>query len=90
MQDKDIIKFQLAMSIEENQPYSNQTTKKYTFLVIKFGPTNAPSFYSATMKNFKYEWDMLFIETLRKIGTLINEQGTVTEIDEVFIGDLKN
>ena len=30
---------------------------------------------------------MLFIDTLRKIGTLINEQVTVTETYEVFIGD---
>ena len=29
---------------------------------------------------------MLFIETLHKLGTLINEQFTVTERDEVFIG----
>ena len=39
------------------------------------------------MKNFKDEWVMLFIETLRKIGTLINEQVKVTETDELFIGD---
>ena len=30
---------------------------------------------------------MLFIYTLRKIGYLINEQVTVTETGEVFIGD---
>ena len=38
------------------------------------------------MKNFKDEWDIIFIETLRKVGTLINEQVTVTDTDEVFIG----
>ena len=32
---------------------------------------------------------MSFIENLRKIGTLINEQVKVTERDEVFIGDKK-
>ena len=31
----------------------------------------------------------IFIETLRKIGTLINEQVTAIETDEVFIGDKK-
>ena len=41
------------------------------------------------MKEFKYECDILFIDILRKIGTLINEQVTVTETDEVFIGDKK-
>ena len=30
---------------------------------------------------------MLFIETLRKIGNLINEQVKVTGTDEFFIGD---
>ena len=46
---------------------------------MPFGHTNAPGFYSTIMKNFKDIWDMLFQETLRKIGTLINEQVTVTE-----------
>ena len=41
------------------------------------------------MKNFKYEWDMIFIKTLWNSGTLINEQVTVTETYEVFIGDKK-
>ena len=52
-----------------------------------FGPTNTPGFYLAMMMNFKEKWDMLLIETLRKIGALINDQFTVTETDEVFIGD---
>ena len=30
---------------------------------------------------------MLFIETLQKIVTLLNEKTTVTETDEFFIGD---
>ena len=63
--------------------------QKYTFLVMPFDPTNATGFYSAMMKNFKDKWIMIFIETLRKIGTLINEQVTVIETDEVFIGDKK-
>ena len=41
------------------------------------------------MKNFKDEWDILFIENLRKIGTLINEKFTFTEKYEVFIVDEK-
>ena len=44
---------------------------------MPFGTTNAPIFYSAMMKNFKDERDMLFIETLCKIGTLIKEQVTL-------------
>ena len=26
-----------------------------------FGPTNAPDFYTAMMKDFKTEWDTLFV-----------------------------
>ena len=51
-------------------PPDNQ---KYMFLFMPFGPTNAPGLYSAMMKNFKEKWDMIFIETLHKIGTLISE-----------------
>ena len=61
--------------------------QKYTLLVMPLGPTNIPDLYSDIMKNFKDEWYMIFIETLHKIGTLINEQVAVTETDEVFIGD---
>ena len=54
---------------------------------MEFWRTNAPGFYSAIIKNFKDKLDMLFIETLCKIGTLINEQVTVMEMYEVFIED---
>ena len=67
--------------------FSKPENQKYTFLIIPFDTTNAPGFYSAMMKNFVDKWDMLFIENLRKIGTLFNEQVTVRETDEVFIGD---
>ena len=46
---------------------------------MPFVHTNNPGSYSAMRKNFKYEWDIIFIETLRKIGTLFNEQVTVTK-----------
>ena len=61
--------------------------QKYTFLVIQFGVTYSPGFYSDVIKNFKYKWDVLFIEALCKIVTLINEQVTVTKTYEVFLGD---
>ena len=60
--------------------------QEYTFLVMPFGPTNTPDFYSDMMKNFKYEWYVVFVETLCEIGTLINEQVALTETYEVFIG----
>ena len=56
---------------------------------MPLGPTDSPGLYTAMMMNFKYEWDMLFIETLSRIGTLTKKQVTVTETetDEVFIED---
>ena len=35
--------------------------RKYYFNVMLFDPTNAPPFYTAMMKDFKYKWDRLFI-----------------------------
>ena len=35
--------------------------RKYCFNVIPFGPTNAPTFYTAMMKDFKDDWDKLFV-----------------------------
>ena len=35
--------------------------QKYIFLIMTFGPTNDPGFYSDMIKNFKDEWDMLSI-----------------------------
>ena len=54
---------------------------------MPFGPNNTPSFYSDMMNKFKDEWDIQFIDTIKNIGTLINEQITDTETNEVFIGD---
>ena len=35
--------------------------RKYCFNVMRFGPTNAPLFYTAMMKDSKIQWDKLFI-----------------------------
>ena len=45
-------------------------------------PTHTTGLYSAMMENFNYKWDIIFIDTLHKIGTLINEQVSVKETDE--------
>ena len=34
---------------------------KYCYNVMPFGSTNAPPFYTAMMKDFKTEWDKLFV-----------------------------
>ena len=58
---------------------------KYCFTVMPFGPTNAPSFYTAMMRNFQTEWDNLFIErihhqlhtTLKDLNIHINSCGEI-------------
>ena len=43
MQEKDIIKFQFAISIDKLSFFAPDN-HKYAFLVIPFGPTYAPGF----------------------------------------------
>ena len=62
---------------------------KYTFKVILFGPTNAPAFYSAMMKNMKDEWDGLFIEKLRELSSIGGETVFISATMEVYIGNKK-
>jgi len=62
---------------------------KYTFKVMPFGPTNAPVFYSAMMKNMKYEWDGLFIEKLRELSSIGGETVFTSATTEVYIGNKK-
>ena len=46
---------------QENLAFFAPGNHKYCWEVMIFGPTNAPPFYSATMSDFKYEWDKLFM-----------------------------
>ena len=44
--------------------------RKYIFKVMPFGATNAPSFYTAIMSDFKDKWDKLFILRLMALNTM--------------------
>ena len=37
---------------------------------MPFGPTNAPTFYTAMMKDFKDEWDNLFVIRVATLQTI--------------------
>ena len=39
---------------------------------MPFGPTNAPTFYTAMMKNFKDKWDNLFAISMLALGSFEN------------------
>ncbi len=62
---------------------------KYTFKVMPFGPTNAPGFYSAMMRNMKEEWDTLFITRLQELLHVDNKTVVVIISKEIFIGGIK-
>ena len=53
---------------------------------MPFGPTNAPAFYTAMMKDLKDEWDALFILIISKMGTHNSSPITLTENDNIIIG----
>ena len=62
---------------------------KYTFKVMPFGPTNAPGFYSAMMRNMKEEWDNLFICRPQELLQVDSEAVVVSISMEIFIGGKK-
>ena len=43
---------------------------KYTFKVMPFGPTNAPSFYTCMMGDFQEDWNLLFSETISRADSI--------------------
>ena len=45
---------------QEKLAFFSPDDNKYCFPVMLFGPTNAPTFYTAVMQDFKTEWDNLF------------------------------
>lgn len=55
--------------------------KKYTFVVMPFGPRNGPATYTAMMRKLKDEWDALFYQ--RNPGTL-PAHGSNTIIDDIL------
>ena len=59
-------------------------------MLMPFHPTNAPEFYSAMMKDFKDEWDALFLEFLQRLDVLDDADVVVTATtQEIFIGQAK-
>ena len=72
--------------IEKSQLSSGPITEK-SFYVMLFGPTNAPSFYTATMTGFKGKWDTLFIICLLALKSFSFISITLTAVDAVIIGD---
>ena len=56
---------------------------------MNFGPTNAPALYSATIINFKDEWDKLFIIRVKALSYIDEKPVRVTDSFEIFVGKHK-
>ena len=61
-------------------------TIKYEFMVMPFGPVNAPPFYTCAMGSFKTEWDLLFVELMTRYAMTNNLLGgqKVTISQDIF------
>ena len=59
--------------------------KKYTFTVMPFGPTNAPSFYTCMMNDFKTDWTLLFFEIIKQMDTIEGSTIEVLPNDDIII-----
>ena len=52
---------------------------------MPFSPTNEPDFYSAMMRKFKEEWDLLFTQMLRSIDNFGNNTVSATYTYGIYL-----
>ena len=58
---------------------------KYCYIVMPFGPTNAPKFYTAMMRNFKEEWDKLCMTRVLDLGHVNGEKIALTTDNTITV-----
>ena len=56
---------------------------------MNFGTTNAPTFYSVMMINFKYEWVKLFIIWVKSLSYINVEPVSVKDSFDIIVGKQK-
>ena len=74
---------------QEKLAFFTPSDEKFCFTVIPFGPTNAPSFYTAMMKDFKTECDDMFIILVTAMKTYNTLIIRVDTNQDVIIGEVK-
>ena len=79
----------MRLSDQEKLAFFTPDDLKYCFAVMPFGPTNAPGFYTAMMKEFKTEWDNLFIIRVTAMKTYKGMIISVTATHIIMIGNTK-
>ena len=57
---------------------------KYTFKVMPFGPTNAPSFYTCMMHQLQKDWELLFFNKVQQLS-LSNTSISISSTNQVTI-----
>ena len=73
----------------EKLPFCSPDDRKYYVDVMLFCPTSAPAFYTAMMKDFKDEWDTLFILTISKNKNYNSLRITIIANSDIMIGNRK-
>ena len=58
---------------------------KYCYTVMPFGPTNALTFYTAMMRNFKEEWDNLFLAEMSKLTDYMGRKISKNQDGAIFV-----
>ena len=62
---------------------------KYCFTVMPFGPTNYPGFYTCMMRDFKGEWEALFIIRVASLKVWNNLESKILTTKDIIIGSRK-
>ena len=81
-----IIKLGFGSTIKRNS-LSLLLVGKETYEVLPFGPTNAPSFYTAMMHSLRKEWLLLHVDTKHLIH-LDSAPVTIICNDKIIIDDI--
>ena len=71
---------------KEKLVFFTPNDRKYCFNAMHFGPTNAPPFCTAMMKDLKDEWDTLFFVQVSELKTLKDNAVTLIATNIIIIG----
>ena len=79
----------MCLADQEKLAFLTPNDLKFCFTVMPFGTTNAPGFYTAMMKDFKTEWDNLFIIRITAMKTYNGFAIIITINNDIMIGGVK-
>ena len=83
---KENHKVALRPTDKEKNRFFAPDNHKYSFSVMNFGPTNAPTFYSSITSNFIDEWKKIFMIQVKTLSYIDGEPVRVIDLFEIFVG----